>query len=120
MTTREVFTVIGDPTRRGILDALRHRERSVGELATTLGISQPSTSKHLRVLDEAGLVRSRIDGPRRQYALQPQGLRDLDAWLAPFREIWADRLDALERHLDETAPRAETPREAPQHETTKE
>ncbi len=102
MAGREVFTVIGDPTRRQILDLLRGGERSVGELVAALEVTQPSVSKHLRVLGEAALVRVRIDGPRRHYTLDPEGLRDLDAWLAPFREIWADRLDALERHLDET------------------
>lgn len=101
MVQREVFAVIGDPTRRRILDLLRGGERSVGELVAALGITQPNVSKHLRVLDEAALVRVRIDGPRRHYALDPEGLRDLEAWLAPFREIWADRLDALEHHLDE-------------------
>ena len=102
MSDRDAFTVIGDPTRRQILDLLRGGERPVGELVAALGVSQPNVSKHLRVLDEASLVRIRIDGPRRHYALDPDGLRDLDAWLAPFREIWADRLDALERHLDDT------------------
>lgn len=101
MVDGEVFTVIGDPTRRRILELLRERERSVGELVTELQIPQPNVSKHLRVLGRAALVRARTDGPRRHYALEPEGLRDLDAWLAPFREIWADRLDALERHLDE-------------------
>lgn len=102
MVQREVFAVIGDPTRRRILDLLRSGERSVGELVAALGITQPNVSKHLRVLDEAALVRIRIDGPRRHYALDPEGLRDLESWLTPFREIWADRLDALEHHLDET------------------
>jgi DNA-binding transcriptional ArsR family regulator len=98
----EVFAVIGDPTRRRILELLRERERSVGELVADLDLPQPNVSKHLRVLNAASLVRARIDGPRRHYTLEPSGLRDLDAWLAPFREIWADRLDALERHLDST------------------
>ncbi|MEE3849961.1 metalloregulator ArsR/SmtB family transcription factor [Gordonia sp. LSe1-13] len=102
MVDRDVFTAIGEPTRRRILDQLRSRECLVGELVESLGISQPNVSKHLRVLDQAELVRVRIDGPRRYYALDDHGLRDLDAWLAPFREIWADRLDALEQHLDET------------------
>ncbi|MCY1157464.1 MAG: winged helix-turn-helix transcriptional regulator [Citricoccus sp.] len=101
MVDAEVFTVIGDPTRRRILELLREREWSVGELVTELKVPQPNVSKHLRVLDRAALVRVRTDGPRRHYVLEPEGLRDLDAWLAPFREIWADRLDALERHLDQ-------------------
>ncbi|MGC5615067.1 ArsR/SmtB family transcription factor [Georgenia sp. Z1491] len=102
MAEREVFTVIGDPTRRRILELLRDGERSAGELVVALDAPQPNVSKHLRVLGEAELVRVRVEGPRRQYRLAPEGLRDLDSWLQPFREIWADRLDALERHLDET------------------
>lgn len=98
---RDVFRAIGDPIRRRILVLLRDGERPVGDLVEQLGIAQPNVSKHLRVLDEAALVRVRIDGPRRVYALDPDGLRNLDEWLAPFREIWADRLDALERHLDQ-------------------
>lgn len=99
--TRDVFDVIADPTRRRILDLLREGERPVGDLVTTLGAAQPNVSKHLRVLGEAGLVRARVAGPRRLYALEAARLHQLEAWLAPFREIWADRLDALERQLDE-------------------
>jgi len=101
--TRDVFDVIADPTRRRILDLLREGERPVGELVATLGAAQPNVSKHLRVLGEAGLVRADVRGPRRVYALQPARLTELEAWLAPFREIWADRLDALERRLDGAA-----------------
>lgn len=97
----DVFTVVADPTRRRILDLLRDRERPVNELVELLGTAQPSVSKHLRVLDAAALVRVRVDGPRRHYGLRADGLRELDAWLAPYRRVWADRLDALERHLDE-------------------
>lgn len=100
--SRDVFDVIADPTRRRILELLRAGESPVGELVVALGAAQPNVSKHLRVLDDAGLVRARISGPRRVYALQPARLRELEAWLAPFREIWADRLDALERRLDDT------------------
>lgn len=96
---RDVFEVVADPTRRRILDLLRDGERPVGELVDALGVAQPNVSKHLRVLADAELVRVRVDGARRHYALEPRGLGELDAWLAPFREIWADRLDALERHL---------------------
>jgi DNA-binding transcriptional ArsR family regulator len=99
--TRDVFDVIADPTRRRILELLREGERPVGELVVTLGAAQPNVSKHLRVLGEAGLVRARVAGPRRVYALEPARLGELEAWLAPFREIWADRLDALERRLDD-------------------
>ena len=99
--TRDVFDVIADPTRRRILELLREGERPVGELVATLGAAQPNVSKHLRVLGEAKLVRARVSGPRRVYALEPARLSELEAWLAPFREIWADRLDALERRLDD-------------------
>lgn len=94
------FEVLAEPTRRRILDLLRERPRSVGELTDLLGLSQPGTSKHLRVLREAGLVAVRADAQRRWYELRPTPLAELDAWLAPYRRLWADRLDALERHLD--------------------
>lgn len=103
MGDRDVFRAVSDPVRREILDLLRAGERPVGDLVDALGIAQPNVSKHLRVLDEAALVTIRVDGTRRHYALDRDGLRDLDVWLAPFREIWADRLDVLERHLDETS-----------------
>jgi DNA-binding transcriptional ArsR family regulator len=98
---RDVFDAIADPTRRRILDLLREGERPVGELVAVLGVAQPNVSKHLRTLSSADLVRVRVDGPRRHYALEPAGLRRLEAWLAPYREAWADRLDALEWHLDD-------------------
>ena len=95
-----VFDVLAEPTRRQILDLLRDRERSVGELVEQVGLSQPGVSKHLRVLREAGLVRVRQDAQRRWYGISPAPLAELDAWLAPYRRLWSDRLDALERHLD--------------------
>jgi DNA-binding transcriptional ArsR family regulator len=94
------FEVLAEPTRRRILDLLRERERSVGELVDRLSLSQPGVSKHLRVLREAGLVEVRTDAQRRWYALRPEPLSEIDAWLAPYRRLWAQRLDALERHLD--------------------
>lgn len=94
------FEVIAEPARRAILDLLRERPRLVGELTAELGLSQPGTSKHLRVLREAGLVRVRAEAQRRWYELEPGPLVEVDAWLAPYRWMWADRLDALERHLD--------------------
>ncbi|MCK0112121.1 metalloregulator ArsR/SmtB family transcription factor [Ornithinimicrobium sp. F0845] len=98
--SQDVFEVIADGTRRRILDLLRSGERPVGELVDLLGVSQPSVSKHLKVLDRAALVRVRVDGPRRHYSVDPAALAEVEAWLAPFRELWADRLDALEHHLD--------------------
>ena len=96
-----VYEVLAEPTRRRILDLLLEGERPVGELVELLAVAQPNVSKHLRALSDAGLVRVRPDGQRRIYALRPEPLRELDAWLAPYRRAWADRLDALERHLDE-------------------
>jgi DNA-binding transcriptional ArsR family regulator len=94
------FDVLGEPARRRILDLLLERPRLVGELTEELGLSQPGTSKHLRVLREAGLVRVRRDAQRRWYELRPEPLAEIDAWLAPYRWLWDERLDALERHLD--------------------
>jgi DNA-binding transcriptional ArsR family regulator len=96
------FVVLAEPSRRRILDLLRERERSVGELVQRLELSQPGVSKHLRVLRDAGLVRIRPDGQRRWYGVRAEPLAELDAWLAPYRELWGGRLDALELHLDET------------------
>jgi DNA-binding transcriptional ArsR family regulator len=94
------FGVLAEPVRRQILDLLRVRPRLVGEITTELGLSQPGTSKHLRVLREAGLVKVRAEAQRRWYELVPEPLAEIDAWLAPYRWMWADRLDLLERHLD--------------------
>jgi DNA-binding transcriptional ArsR family regulator len=94
------FEVLAEPVRRQILDLLRVRPRLVGEITTALGLSQPGTSKHLRVLREAGLVKVRAEAQRRWYELVPEPLAEIDAWLAPYRWMWADRLDLLERHLD--------------------
>jgi DNA-binding transcriptional ArsR family regulator len=97
MTT--AFEVVAEPRRREILDLLRARERSVGELVEDTALSQPGVSKHLRVLRDAGLVTVRADGQRRFYRISPRPLAELDAWLAPYRAFWADRLDALENQL---------------------
>jgi DNA-binding transcriptional ArsR family regulator len=94
------FDVLAEPTRRRILDLLLERSRPVGELVAELGLSQPGVSKHLRVLRDSGFVRVRHDAQRRWYELRPEPLAEVDAWLAPYRRLWADRLDALERHLD--------------------
>ena len=95
------FHVLAEPARRHILDLLLERPRPVGELVERLGLSQPGTSKHLRVLREAGLVRVRQDAQRRWYELRPDPLVEVDAWLAPYRRLWTERFDALERHLDD-------------------
>jgi DNA-binding transcriptional ArsR family regulator len=95
------FAVLAEPNRRRILDLLRERERPVGELVDELSVSQPAVSKHLRVLRDAGVVEARVDAQRRLYRVRPEPLRDIDAWLAPYRELWNGSLDALERHLDD-------------------
>jgi DNA-binding transcriptional ArsR family regulator len=97
MTT---FEALAEPNRRQILDLLRERELSVSALVERLGLSQPGVSKHLRVLREAGLVHSRTEAQRRIYAVSPGPLEEIDAWLEPYRRMWGDQLDALERHLD--------------------
>jgi DNA-binding transcriptional ArsR family regulator len=92
--------VLAEPTRRRILDVLLEGPSPVGELTARLGLSQPGTSKHLRVLRDAGLVDVHRDAQRRVYRLRPEPLADLDAWLAPYRRLWTDAFDALEQHLD--------------------
>ena len=94
------WAALADPRRRELVALLLDGPRAVGELVESLGLSQPGTSKHLRVLRDAGLVRVRRDAQRRLYALEPAPLAELDAWLAPYRQLWSERLDALERHLD--------------------
>jgi DNA-binding transcriptional ArsR family regulator len=96
-----VFDVIAEPNRRRILDLLREQPRPVGDLVEELRISQPAVSKHLRVLRDAGLVDATTDAQRRVYRVRPEPLREIDEWLAPYRQAWATRLDTLERHLDE-------------------
>ena len=94
------FAVLADPSRREILDLLRGGERPVGDLVDRLTLTQPTVSKHLKVLREAGLVDVRQDAQRRWYRIRPESLAEVDAWLAPYRRMWEDGLDALERHLD--------------------
>ena len=96
------WSALADPHRRAVLELLLERPRPVGEIVDRLGLSQPGTSKHLRVLREAGLVRVHQEAQRRVYAIDPAPMADLDEWLAPYRRLWTDRLDALERHLDTT------------------
>jgi DNA-binding transcriptional ArsR family regulator len=94
------FVTLAEPNRRAILSLLLSSERSVGEIEDELGMSQPSVSKHLRVLRETGFVEARIEAQRRLYRLRPEPLMELDIWLDPFRRFWSKHLDALERHLD--------------------
>ncbi len=98
MTT--AFELLADPTRRRVLDELRAGERSVGDLVERLKMNQPAVSKQLRVLREAGLATVRVDAQRRIYRLDAAGLREVDEWLAPYRDFWNERLDAMERTLE--------------------
>jgi DNA-binding transcriptional ArsR family regulator len=98
------FAIIAEPSRRAILSLLASSECSVGDIEEALNLSQPSVSKHLRVLREAGFVESRVDAQRRLYRIKPEPLMEIDAWLAPFRRYWAVHIDALERHLDQVDP----------------
>jgi DNA-binding transcriptional ArsR family regulator len=102
-STATTWSALTDANRRAILELLLERPRPVGELVEQLRLSQPGTSKHLRVLREAGLVRVTQDGQRRMYALDPEPMAELDAWLAPYRRLWSRSLDALGRHLDATS-----------------
>ena len=103
-----VFEAIAEPSRRAILSLLASSERSVGEIERKLRIPQPTVSKHLRVLREAGFVEATVDAQRRLYRLRPEPLQELDAWLAQFRQFWSRHVDALERHLDGVAQYAPT------------
>ena len=109
MPSAAAWTALADPHRRAALELLLERPRAVGELVERLDLSQPSTSKHLRVLREAGLVTVRQDRQRRLYAVDPQPLAELHAWLARYRRLWDDSLDALERRLDASQDDQEEP-----------
>ena len=95
-----VFEIIAEPRRRAILSLLLSSQQSVGEIERQLRMPQPTVSKHLRVLRDAGFVESTVDAQRRVYRLKPEPLQELDGWLAPFRRFWSAHVDALERHLD--------------------
>jgi DNA-binding transcriptional ArsR family regulator len=107
-----IFAALAEPRRREILDLLRDGEQPAGAIVDAVGLAQPTVSQHLKVLREAGLVDVRADANRRLYRLRPEALHELDDWLAPYRRIWAGRLDDLERHLDaNTDPHPGTPQE---------
>ena len=103
-----VFEIIAEPNRRAILSLLVSSQQSVGEIERQLRMSQPTVSKHLRVLREAGFVESTVDAQRRLYRLKPEPFQEVDAWLAPFRRFWSAHLDTLERHLDRMEPSTPT------------
>ena len=102
------FEIIAEPNRRAILSLLAFSPQSVGEIAHQLRLPQPTVSKHLRVLREAGFVESMVDAQRRLYQLKPEPLQEVDAWLAPFRRFWSAHVDALERYLDHMDPPTST------------
>ena len=99
-SVESAFAIIAEPNRRAILSLLASSAQSVGEIERQLRMPQPTVSKHLRVLREAGFVESSVDAQRRVYRLKPEALQEVDAWLAPFRRFWSAHVDALERHLD--------------------
>jgi len=99
-----VFEIIAEPNRRAILSLLVLSEQSVGEIERHLRMSQPTVSKHLRVLREAGFVASSVDAQRRLYRLRPEPFQQLDTWLDQFRRFWSTHVDALERYLDRMDP----------------
>jgi DNA-binding transcriptional ArsR family regulator len=105
-----VFEIIAEPNRRAILSLLVSSEQSVGEIERQLRMSQPTVSKHLRVLRDAGFVESTVDAQRRFYRLKPEPFRQLDAWLDQFRRFWSTHIDALERYLDRIDPSSATKR----------
>ncbi len=97
---QSAFEIIAEPSRRAILGLLATSERSVGELESQLRLPQPTVSKHLKVLRDAGFVESKVDAQRRLYRLRPEPLQEVDLWMAQFRQFWSAHVDALERHLD--------------------
>ena len=109
------FDVIAEPNRRAILSLLVSSQQSVGEIKRRLRMPQPTVSKHLRVLREAGFVESTVDAQRRLYRLKPEPLQEVAAWLAPFRRFWSAHVDALERHLDRVGESTPTKRTRRRH-----
>ena len=120
-----VFEIIAEPNRRAILSLLISSQQSVGEIERQLGMPQPTVSKHLRVLREAGFVESRVDAQRRLYRLKPEPFQEVNDWLAQFRRFWCEHVDALERHLDRmdqstrTKRKTESKRRGPNRERDK-
>ena len=111
-SVESVFEIIAEPNRRAILSLLVSSEYSVGEIEQQLRMPQPTVSKHLRVLRDAGFVECEVDAQRRLYRLKPEPLQEIDAWLAPFRRMWSAHVDALERHLDRMARSTRTRKKA--------
>jgi len=121
-SVESVFEIIAEPNRRAILNLLVSSQQSVGEIERQLRMPQPTVSKHLRVLRDAGFVESTVDAQRRLYRLKPEPFQEMDAWLAPFRRFWSAHVDALERHLDRmdrsVPPKNVPPKTAPTNKKT--
>jgi len=120
-SVESIFEIIAEPNRRAILSLLVSSEQSVGEIERQLRMSQPTVSKHLRVLRESGFVESTVDAQRRLYQLKPERLQEVDAWLAQFRRFWSAHVDALERHLDrmDQSTKSATPTKKKTRKTTR-
>src|SRR5256884_4498045 len=116
---QSVFEVIGEPNRRAILSLLVSSQQSVGEIERRLRMPQPTVSKHLRVLRQAGFVESTVDAQRRLYRLKPEPLQELDVWLGQFRRFWSAHLDALEHHLDRMDQSTTTKRKTSKEKATR-
>jgi DNA-binding transcriptional ArsR family regulator len=116
---QSAFEIIAEPNRRAILSLLVSSQQSVGEIERQLRMPQPTVSKHLRVLREAGFVESAVDAQRRLYRLKPARLQEVDAWLAQFRQFWSAHVDVLERHLDRMDQSTQTKRATPTKPTTR-
>jgi DNA-binding transcriptional ArsR family regulator len=107
-----VFEIVAEPNRRAILSLLVLSEQSVGEIERQLRMTQPTVSKHLKVLRDAGFVEATVDAQRRLYRLKPEPFEELDDWLSQFRRFWSVHIDALERHLDRMdLPKTKTTKE---------
>jgi DNA-binding transcriptional ArsR family regulator len=112
----DAFHTLADPTRRRIVEALRHGEQQVNELVPKVGVHQSGVSRHLSILHAAGFVSLRPDGQRRLYSLKPGPFRELDRWLAPYRDLWEARLDRLDQALQKKRKRSSAPRRSSTHE----
>jgi DNA-binding transcriptional ArsR family regulator len=108
-TQLDAFQALADPTRRSIVEALRNGERQVNDIVEQAGIHQSGVSRHLRILHEAGFVSMRPDGQRRLYRLRPEPFRELDKWLAQYRNLWEERLDRLEAALEKQRSKGKPP-----------
>jgi DNA-binding transcriptional ArsR family regulator len=112
-TQLNTFQILADPTRRRIVETLRHGEQQVNDIVARAGIHQSGVSRHLRILHEAGFVASRPEGQRRLYFLKPEPFRELDRWLAQYRDLWEARLDRLGEALEKKRKKAKNSQQEP-------